>query len=173
MEKFKSVLAYYWPITKKYKWAMLIVFFGYGGGIVLASIVQPLLYRSLIDTISGSERNPEVASTLFHLFLAIAVLVVIYNVIFRIADYHIIRFQSKTIRDLYNFSFESLNQHSYSFFTNNFSGALVAKTKRFVQAFETLFDGLVFSFWMTGVQLLAVLISLLIIEPRVGLFFLG
>ena len=115
MHKLKSVLVYYWPIVKKYKRTIIIIFFGYGGGIFLASTVLPLLYRSLIDTISTSERSPEVASTLFYIFLGIAALVVVNNVIFRIADYHIIRAHSKIIRDLYNFSFANLNRHSYSF----------------------------------------------------------
>ncbi len=173
MKKLANVLLYYWPFIKKHKWSTLITFLGYGIGVIVWHVVQPLFYRDLIDVISSPEKYPEIAQTLFGIFLVISLLIITTNILFRIADYFISKFQSEIIRELYNFSFLNLINHSYAFFTNNFAGSLVAKTKRFVKSFETLFDQIVFEFWMTGLQLIGVFISLFIIEPRIGLFFLG
>lgn len=173
MHKLASVMTYYWPFIKKYKRSISIPFLGFGIGIIFWKVLGPLLYRDLIDAFTNLQGYPDISSVLFHIALAISILVVSREVIFRISDHYLLKSQSKIISELYNFAFSNLVSHSYTFFANNFAGALVAKTKRFVRAFEHLFEHFVFSFWTNGVELVAIFIALFIMEPRIGLFFLG
>ncbi len=76
----------------------------------------------------------------------------------RTTQYVVSRFQSSVIRDLHNFSFAKLQNHSYTFFANHFSGALVNKSRKFVRAFEVMHDVLIDNFWATFVVFISIFI---------------
>ena len=54
---------------------------------------------------------------------------------------------SNVTKDIYDFSFLKLANHSYKFYSDRFSGSLVAKIKRFVRAFEAMNKIIIGSFW--------------------------
>ena len=152
----KRIISYYAPHIKRYKWSFLLTLAGYGAGFVGTSVVTPLFYREIIDAISSAGDRLAVADTVIALVVMIALVMLLYNTAFRIADYALAYSQSNTLRELYNYAFQKLESHSYQFFINTFQGSLVAKVRRYVNAFETLHDNVVFSFWQTSIQLLGI-----------------
>lgn len=170
---FERVFHYYWPQVKKYKWSFGAVFLFYGLGVFLAYILTPVLYKKIIDLISVSGLEfVEVKELYFFVFLVAAV-TIIYNIAFRVGDYTIVHFQSKALREISNDTFNRLLKHSYRFFSNNFSGSLVAKAKRFIAAFETIHDIVSFNLSAALIQLAGVFIVLFITAPGIGFLFLG
>lgn len=52
--------------------------------------------------------------------------------------------QSRALKGITDHALEGLQRKSYRFYSNVFTGGLVAKVKRFVRAFEELTDQIVF-----------------------------
>ncbi len=167
----KRILSYFIPPVKKYKWSSLSAFISFGVAFLGSSVIIPLFYRQIIDVIVSSEEGVAIRGTLMGLVAAIAVTIVIYNIAFRIADYTISYAQSNILRELHNFAFQKLQNHSYRFFVNSFQGSLVAKVRRYVHSFERIHDAFTFSFWQVLVKLLGAFVVMFIIAPPIAIFF--
>ena len=48
----KRIFHYYWESTKQYKWYFFGLLFVYSVAVVLSNIFGPLIFKSIIDTIS-------------------------------------------------------------------------------------------------------------------------
>ena len=142
---FRTIFSYYWKQAKKYPKTGILVFVLYGIGIVLTDTLSPLVYKEIIDVLSGGVQSG-VEKTLTLLVGLLVGMSLLYNIAFRLADYCMVYFQSKVLKDIADFTFYEIHKHSYTFFSNNFSGSLVTKAKRFSQSFEVMHDQLVFNF---------------------------
>ena len=168
----KVVLGYYWQSMRPYKWQFLLVFLAYGSASLLSNVFQPLIFRHIIDLISsGGADRLALAGNLWQSFGFYVVMMVVYNIFFRIGDFLFVA-EIYVKKDLMDRSFSNLHRHSYRFFSNAFSGSLVAKSKRYVASFEVLYENVLFSFWMTFVQIAGMFITLFILTPIISGFFL-
>jgi ATP-binding cassette, subfamily B, bacterial len=149
----KLVISYYWKFIRKRIMSQALLLIGYALATAGTMIVIPLIYKEIVDTVT--ERSEDSYEKLGTLIVFLAFTILIYNIFFRFADYLLIKSQSKIIKDLQDYSLRKLENHSYTFFSNSFVGGLVAKTKRFIHAFETLHDQFVFHIWMSGIALLS------------------
>ncbi len=166
----QSVFYHYWKFLKKRIFSQALLLIGYAFATIGTTVVIPLLYKEIVDTVS---RPPnEVSERLIMLVIFLAIATFFYNVFFRISDYFLIKSQSQIIKELQDYSLEKLKKHSYTFFSNAFVGGLVTKTKRFIHAFEVLHDQFIFHVWMSGIALLCSLIVLWREAPILGLVFL-
>jgi ATP-binding cassette subfamily B protein len=77
------------------------------------------------------------------------------------------------MRDLSNYSFEKIQKHSYTFFSNEFAGSLVAKQGRFVSNFETIYEFILFTAWIGVVTLVSAIVILFLVSPLLGYMFLA
>ncbi len=166
----KEVFNHYWRFVRKRIFSQIVVLLGYGISVICTTAIVPLIYKEIIDTVSLGRGSAE--ERLGELLIFLALIIIIYNIFFKLADYILITSQSKIIKELYDYSLEKLQKHSYDFFTNAFVGGIVAKTKRFVFAFEILHDHVIFQIWMNGVALIATLIVLWLESWILGLTFL-
>ncbi len=148
-----SILKYYWRFLKNYKSAQIIVLAGFALGSLMNTVATPLIYKRIIDLVSS--QPADVYSQLQMAIIALAGAIIAHNIFFRLADYFLIQSQSKIIKELFDYSLEKLQNHSYAFFSEEFVGGLVAKTRRFVRAFETLHDQFVFQIWMSSIILIS------------------
>lgn len=162
-------MRHYWPFLVQYKWSQAILFSSYGLGKLIDIVVVPIIFKLIIDTVSAPPADP--ASVLFQLLWYLGLAFLFLNIIFRVGDYFMIYSQSKILEQLSNYTLEKLQNHSYSFFSNSFSGGLVAKTKRFVSAFEELHDQAVYGLWFGGISLLSSTVVLLYYSPIIGAIF--
>ncbi len=150
MYNFKSTISYIWPTVMKYKWQFWAIFFFYAARVLISGIYSPLLYKKIIDLISSAGvEKATLAPSLFHYVILIAIALFAGWGAARIGQFMVSKFQASSIRDLHDLSYAKIQEHSYSFFADNFSGALVNKSRKFVRAFELMHDILVDNFWNT------------------------
>lgn len=170
----RRILHYYLPPIKKHWVVFVSIFVLYGGGVILSDILRPFIYKNLIDTITLHTASPEnAAHRLFFLIAILGGMIALYNVFYRVSDFLMTDFQSKALKETADMTFQKIHRHSYGFFTNNFAGAIVAKAKRFVRAFENLHDETVYSLFFNALRIGGIFIALLLIAPLlIALIFL-
>ncbi len=154
----RSIFNHYWKFIKKYLASQVFFLACYGIAVIGTTVIIPLVYKEIVDAMVI--RSPETSEKLMTLVFIMAVTIVVYNIFFRVADYVLVKSQSKMIKELQDYALEKLQSHSYTFFSNAFVGGLVAKTRRFVTAFETLHDQFIFHIWMNGIALVSSLFVL-------------
>ncbi len=167
----KLIFKYYWPHIKKYRKSNLLVFVSYGIAVVGSGIAAPLLYKRIIDAVSTG--NPAaVSETLMSTIFMLGAVLFLYNLFFRIADYAMTYSQSRMLKDVADDAFERIIHHSYEFFSNTFTGTLVAKVRRYVNAFEQIHDQVVFAAWMNGLRLVFAFAVLTYFSTILGMILL-
>lgn len=173
MFSFKKIWKHLWPQIKKFKWSFYLTFLTYGIGIIVINVFRPIVYKRIIDVLSTSTPNIVVANSLMLLLATLIFIIFIQQVFYRFGDNFVTYFQRNVIKEIHNYSFEQIQKQSYSFFTSNFTGSLIAKTKRFARAFEDMHDILIFGFYWTFMVLLGILVSMYIIIPKIAIIFIA
>lgn len=173
MSLFKGIFKYVWPQMRKYKPALFSILIIFTVRIILDSVVRPLYFKKIIDVLSINIFDRTLLShQLLNLVWFLIALSLIVHIIGRISKRMHLSFEINVIRELRNFCFEKIQGHSQTFFANTFSGSLVTKSRRFVGAFELMFDIFIYDFWNVLIALIGIFIVLagqsLIIT---GLFF--
>ncbi len=166
----RTILRQYWMFARESRRRIVLMLAAYAVGALIVSVVSPLLYKGIVDAIVV--RTDATIARVDLLFLGIVGALIVLTVAFRTGDYLLIRLESDVMKRLYDHVLEVLAQKSYTFFSNAFTGGLVAKTKRFVRAYEVLCDQLVFQVWMNGIELIASVGVLLYLSPILGSIFL-
>jgi ABC-type multidrug transport system fused ATPase/permease subunit len=164
----KDVLSAFWAGMKGTKiWFFVIIFCIVLNNVIFSII--PLFYKDFFDTVSNSARTDVAVQSLVLIIIKIAVLHTIVWIFWRMSSYAINIFQPKTIAQLKQNSFNYLVEHSYSFFSNNFTGSLVQKVNRFSRAFEHLSDRLLFSIIPLATQIIVIIVVLVFLNPVIAL----
>jgi ATP-binding cassette subfamily B protein len=169
----KDVLSAFWAGMKETKiWFFVLIF-----SIVLNNVIFsfiPLFYKDFFDIISStSQGDSRVGQSLVLIIVKIAFLHAIIWIFWRVASFSINIFQPKTIARLKQNSFDYLMEHSYSFFSNNFTGSIVQRVNRFTRAFERLTDRFLFNVIPTAVQIIVIISILFFINSTIAFIFLG
>lgn len=144
----------------------------YGLASFTSGILSPLVYRHIIDTISGATDRAALAGDLFHSLWMLVAVIVAYQSMYRTGDVCIGYAESKTMEDLNNRSFQAFMRQGHGFFIDRFSGSLVAQARRYTRTLEDIVDSLIFHFWMPFIHLAGVIGSLLLIKPLLAVIFL-
>lgn len=116
--------------------------------------MSPILYKRIMDIVSGAGKPGEASMALINTVLFLGGVLFLSNLFYRIADYTMTHSQSHMLKDVADDAFARVERHSYEFFSNTFTGKLVAQVRRYVNAFETIHDQFVFAIWMNGLRLL-------------------
>ena len=172
MYSFKRIFFYTRPHIKKHWVSFLLIFLGYGTGVLLDSILKPYLYKEIIDLLVSNSSHELIFNQSLSIILILILTIIIYNIGYRVGDYASVFFQSTLMKELYDVSLERILKHSYHFFSNTFSGSLVAKIKRFSKQFETFMDVLSYQIWFSFVGLTGVIIILFLNAPLIAWIFL-
>lgn len=155
MFSFSKIFKYLWLIIKPYRIAVFSMFFFIIGRVFFSLVLIPYGYKSVIDILNSTNISIEDRYHLAILFLIPMGLGYLGSIsINRYRDFTNARFVSKVVKDIYDFSFKKLASHSYNFYSDNFSGSLVAKVKRFVRAFEVIDTTMIQNFWFIIILIL-------------------
>ncbi|NCU41442.1 MAG: ABC transporter ATP-binding protein [Candidatus Moranbacteria bacterium] len=165
---FRTILSYYWRHIKNYPVSGILLFVSYICAGIIANTLSPLIYKNIIDIISLGEIRQEMVQDVFFWVWVLGGAIIAYNILYRLGDYVSILFESSILRDLANDAFERLHRHSYFFFTNNFSGSLVSKSKRFVWSFSNIFNNILWHIVLRFVELLGAIIVLFLNVPLIA-----
>ncbi|MFH1780450.1 MAG: ABC transporter ATP-binding protein [Candidatus Nealsonbacteria bacterium] len=150
----RLILKYYWPHFKKYKKSTVLVIISYTLAIAGSGMAAPVLYKRIVDIVSSAKNPADVSMVLINTVLMLGGVLFLYNLFYRIGDYVMSYSQSHMLKNAADDAFARVELHSYEFFSNTFTGTLVAKVRRYVHAFETLYDQFIFTIWMNGLHLL-------------------
>ena len=177
----KRTLYLYWQHARKYKGSFFLLLFAYSVAALADSTLAPYIYRIIIDRIAEFVTTngavfPIMSGPFSQEIMGyIGIIVLVYladRVLYTIGDFTIARFQLRTIRDLTNYAFSKVINHSYQFFINSFAGSLVKRAGRFVYSFEDIHDILVYHIWLPVMRLIAVYTVLFIVAPPIGWLYL-
>jgi ATP-binding cassette subfamily B protein len=164
----KDVISAFWAGMKGVRIWFFVIFFCIILNNVIFSFI-PLFYKDFFDIISLADRSDAVAGSLVLIIIKIAFLHAAVWALWRLVSYAINIFQPKTIAQLKQGSFNYLMEHSYSYFSNNFTGSIVQRVNRFARAFERLTDRLLFSIIPLATQIIVIISILLFINPALAL----
>ncbi|MEK7113764.1 MAG: ABC transporter ATP-binding protein, partial [Patescibacteria group bacterium] len=170
----KRVFYYYWQIIRNYKVPVISVLLFGGGRMLFGFITSGYVYKSIIDTLSQDiipiKERYDIAMA-YLIVLAISLLVAI--IMPRWSEYTYFRFLSRAGKDIYDFCYKHLMNHSYSFFANNFTGGLVTRIKRFNQSFNTMNDVTLNTFLQLTVAIVLAIVSMYFQSKLLSLYFLA
>ena len=157
-------------------WPMLVVC---GGGIITliaCDVIAPLIYRQFfnqlaIDPIHQANRASlkEIYHTIFVLSIVSAVSWIGWRSYAKALQYY----ESRTMKDLTDYCFVYLQNHSHRFFTDNFSGALVKRVNRFAMSFEVIADQFTLGMGPTILRVICIVGILFWRNATIGMVFLA
>ena len=145
----------------KYKY----VFFFLVMGIIAAALmglIIPFYYKKFFDILAlGNFGSSE--SKLISVLITIAILQLVQWGLWRFNALVNNYFQPHVMVDLANTCFAYFHKHSFSFFSNNFSGSLVKRVNRFYRAFEDIADRVL---WQLSTLVINVVVILIILFQK-------
>lgn len=144
--KYSRIFYYFWRETKGYRFLILVSTISVAIATILGNVIEPKVYQKIIDTASSLVTPSWTQELISSLVLLIIVLVGGF-IFWRINEFLQSYIQSKIIRRLTDLTYKSILVHSRRFFSNSFSGGLIAKSGRFIGAFESLYDIIVWNFF--------------------------
>ena len=140
----RMVVKYFIKKSMKYKWFVLLNIIG----MILISLVwifSPIYLTKFVDIFAITWVNK---SELIKMALKILLIVMSLDVVNilsrRLVWFPIIKHELGVMKDIYEECFQYIHKHSYRFFTNNLSGALIKKITKLAGAYETVADIFVF-----------------------------
>lgn len=165
---FRTIFKYYWAQMRKYPKSMTGTILLYVLAGLVANTVSPLIYKNIVDAVSLGDVNDESVRQLFFWVWVLGGCTLLYNVAYRLGDYLDVHFESSVLRDLADDAFRRMHQQAYAFFIENFSGALVAKTERFIWSFSRIFNEVLWSILSRFLQVFGALVVLFWQVPTIA-----
>ncbi|UOG91621.1 MAG: ABC transporter ATP-binding protein/permease [Candidatus Thiothrix sulfatifontis] len=156
-------------IRQKWGW-FAVVMLGITGGAGLELLV-PLYYKEIANGLSKAFN----ADTHQLLLQNLSYIAMTYGVIWlswRALELGMIMFQSWGLNKLDKRCFDVLVKQRTHFFENNFAGSLVKQANRFIKAFETIIDWLIFQFYGNLLQIALAFLIFYQQQPTFALYFL-
>ncbi|MDD2753729.1 MAG: ABC transporter ATP-binding protein [Candidatus Portnoybacteria bacterium] len=170
--RLKDVAGYVWYGIKSSKLAMFLTIAGIAGASVF-EIITPLYFKRFFDLLAFVPDKNIVAAQLIDILLMILFLNVCAWVFWRVGSFANVFFQAKSMAVLRRQAYGYLIHHSYNFFANNFSGALVQRVGRYARAFERLADRITWNLVPLIVRLTGIAIITMSIEQRLTILIIG
>src|SRR3989338_5197202 len=172
MFSFRKIFKYVWPQMRKRKWVFFCIVVVFSSRVFFGEIVIPLYFKKIIDIFSKGLGSPEIVSYDIYklLFIIIGIHILVFFIA-RIIKFVLLKFEVDVIRDLRNFAFQKIENHSQTFFANTFAGSLVTKARRFVGGFEITFEIFLYNFLKFFVILTSVFVVLIYQSQIISLVF--
>ncbi|WP_287605142.1 ABC transporter ATP-binding protein [Thiothrix sp.] len=156
-------------VRRKWGW-FLVVMLGISGAAGLEMLV-PLYYKDIANNLS-KPFAPDIHASLLDTLLSIMLIYTAIWLSWRALELGMIMFQSWGLKQLDKRCFDVLLRQPYPFFENNFAGSLVKQANRFIKAFETVMDWLIFQFYGNLLQITVAFVIFYQQQPRFALYFL-
>lgn len=144
----KLTLKIFLKYFSKYKWRGFVII----GAVILASathLIPPIFYKIFFDALTGDLPKNEIIAKLINTITIVVIIEFVGWIFWRIAAFVEVFFQTKISADIVTDIFNYLHKHSFSFFENNFVGALTKKVYRFQRAFNDIFNIIVWNVLQT------------------------
>lgn len=164
----RKTLKYYWQSMRNYKLSLVVILVSIVGATAIDSII-PIYFKSFFNLLSENKDKSLILSGLIKLIMFIGIFSLVRWLLWRIAVFVLNFFESINMSDLSKTCFNHLHKHSYTYFSNNFTGSVVKKSKSFVNAFEVLADQLFFELIPAAVTITVITVVLARVNIFLGL----
>lgn len=167
----KDILAAFWRGIRPQKWKLLTVIVS----VILAEIattIVPIFYMQFFDIIASGQDKNAIAASLVMLIMYVACFNGLFWIFYRIATLANNYYQPATVANLKQQAYDYLMQHSYGFFTNNFTGSLVQRVNRFARAYERLSDDLTWNLLPLVVKVVSILVVVFFVNRLIAFIIL-
>jgi ATP-binding cassette subfamily B protein len=144
--KYSRIFYYFWKETKGYRLFILASYILIAVGTILANAVEPKIYQKIIDSVYSAQ-SITWTKDLTASFVYLTVVLVVGFISWRINEFLQSYVQSKITTRITNMVFGKILSHSRRFFSNNSTGSVIAKAGRFIGAFESIYDILIWNFF--------------------------
>lgn len=165
--KISQIFRHFWigirPQRGIFLFSYIFLFVGQTIGVII-----PIFYKKFFDELNYVQAGISSISVLISIITAVLTLKIITWILGRIGMNSFSYIQSRTMARLRQNSFDYMLNHSYSFFTNNFSGSLVQRINRFARAFESITDSVAFSIMPLIITVLGSLIVTWFVAPIIS-----
>ena len=140
--------------------------------VVAGSIIAPLFYKGIIDSLAL--RDHAAIMQFFWFMLAANACQLGLGRLYEHANGYIL---SRSMAKTASYSLSKLTEHSYQFFVDHFAGSLVNKARKFVNAYEQMSDILITEFLYAAVTIVGIVIilcktSLTLASAAIGWFII-
>lgn len=162
-----TIFSHLWNGVKPYKWPFLFYYLL----AILESVVGifiPLYYKDFFDIIQTNTDKHLISSQLISIIIIVLFLNLIVFVLGRMYIFMFNILETKIMSELKQKVFNYSIKHSYDFFVNNFTGALVQKINRIGQGFENIADTIMFNVIPIAVTIIGSIIISYNIAPFVA-----
>jgi ATP-binding cassette subfamily B protein len=136
------------------------------------SLISPLYLKKLFNTLTIGNPSPTIVHGLIITIGIILILSLADWALTRVQNFTVQIIESRIMAELYATTFTYLMDHSYHFFSSQFTGTLTRRVSKFVSAFETLFDSVMLQFFPTALFVVGAVVILFIRNHTLGLFLL-
>ena len=167
-----DVFFFFWQVIRRRLISLFLVI----SGVIAASIFEviiPVYYKHFFDILSSGQSKEIIAPQLFHTIFIILILSGFVWICWRIGSFANIHFEAKTMAGLRQQAYDYLTYHSYSFFINNFTGALVQRIGRYARAFERITDRIVWDLLSLLIRIIGITIITWAIKPALSILIIG
>lgn len=147
----RQVLSVYWHEVKQNRFLGIAGFVCMAAGTIL-TMIPALYYKQFFDLMSSAGASDQTA-TLLRIVAIVFLIHMIENVFVRLGALCDATLESRVMASLRERSFAVILSHSYTFFSNNFTGALVQKVNRLTRSFERFWDALFYGFFPLGIRI--------------------
>jgi len=157
-------------------WPMLLLCAASIAVVIACDIVSPLVYKRFFDQLAIDPIHTMARGSLpqiYHTILLIGLVLTMSWIGWRCCMLAVIRFESRTMKDLTDSCFAYLQEHSQRFFADNFGGALVKRVNRFAASFETIADQCTLDIGQTIIRIIFVVGVLFWRNTVLGCVFLA
>lgn len=170
--RIRDVVSFMWQGMNKSWITLTAIVVGVGGASVL-ELIAPIYYKKFFDILSYSQDKATLAPQLIHIILMVLLFHAGAWVCWRFGSYAIAYLEAMSMATLRQQAYDKLIYHSYSFFTNNFTGALVQRVGRYARAFERLTDRITWAILPLTVRIVGVVIVTAYIFPVLAAIIFG
>ena len=143
------------------------------GGLILGvcfDTYQPFLFKSLFNLLAAG--NKSATGVMLNIVWKIFLVGGLSWVCWRTSQFAVNFYEARVMSDLLNTCFAYLQNHSFGFFSNNFSGSLVRKVNRYSRTFEDLADIITQNLCQTTLQIGIIIVVLFIYARPLGIIIL-
>jgi len=169
----RRVVSYFWKMTMTRKWPFIIASVGM---IIssLASLILPIYYTKIIDIVQTSTWDRTLLlPVLMGILISMAIIELFSIAWWRMVGFGMVSLEPKIMRKIYEQCFAYIHRHSFSFFTNNFSGSLVKKINKLAGSYENIVDNFVFNILRIIIFLPFIVVVVSQKDLTIGLVFVG
>lgn len=138
-----------------------------------ANVIVPTYYKKFFDVLYSASDKVLISKELIQLITIILFIYLGSWIFWRIGSMAAAYFEANGMANLRRQAYKNILYHSYTFFSNNFTGSLVQKIGRYARAFERLVDRIIWDIVPLIIRLGGILVVTYFINPKLSLIILS